>query len=108
MKKLWMSVLVVLMVGMFGSTMANATSIANVETRNPTLTVVFGAPAEFDVVSMTANEEMSNGPVMPKLTTHGNPPPSQPNVAAVPEPSTLILVGLGVLGLLGLKRQRKN
>lgn len=109
MKKLWIGVLgVILMLGMLGSTPANATSITKVAAADTTLTVVFGAPAEFDPVP-AAKAEVTRSAVAVVKTDPGDPQPGgNNNPAAVPEPSTLILLGLGMLALLGLKRQKKN
>jgi hypothetical protein len=108
MKKLWIVIVgVLLMVGVLGSMPANATSITTVKTTDTTLTVVFGTPTEFDAVPLVKTTTTARSAAALKTTTNEVTEPVNP-VTAVPEPSTLILLGLGALGLLGLSRRKKN
>ncbi len=69
---------------------------------DPELTIVFGAPEEFDGTQGTTPVVRTQQESMPQMQL----PAPEDNLTVVPEPSTLMLLGIGVLGLIGLMRKK--
>ena len=59
-------------------------------------------PGEAGTVELTVSLDAGNPAVMPNHSSIG------PGPSTVPEPSTLLLLGLGIAGLVGWRRFRKQ
>jgi hypothetical protein len=70
------------------------------------LVIVCGTPAEFQAVGNVA--KAPGQPVSLSQVSGQENVPSSGSPSAVPEPSTMILVGLGLIGIVGLRRWRRN
>ena len=93
------------------SGIASADSLTvSTEQSSDTITFVFGDSPVFDPVPPTTTTDS----VGMKSVSFGGAPLKSPAVVtvseatSVPEPSTLILLGLGVFGLLGLAQRKKH
>ncbi|MBN2357457.1 PEP-CTERM sorting domain-containing protein [candidate division KSB1 bacterium] len=112
MTRLWITIIgLVMIVGIFGITSAHATSLStDIENTPSTLTVMFRpAPEEFGSGALVNVETRAKSSMVGAATnSSGADKRSVSPAAAVPEPSTVILVGLGILGLFGLARRKKS
>jgi hypothetical protein len=101
-------VIVVVSVLLGGGLVAEALPVSSVgdDGTSPSLVIVCGTPAEFAVVgngAKASGQPVSLSPVDGQAG--GNP---SAGLGTVPEPSSLVLLGLGVLGMLGLTRVRRH
>ena len=65
------------------------------------------ATLDYLLTSSGSQNEGSGDPAQ-NIVVPANNPSSPPNITAIPEPSTLILLSLGVLGILSLLRRKNN
>lgn len=112
MKNVWrvfIGVLVLFMLVAGGLASADSLTVST-EKSSDTITFVFGDPPVFDPVPATTTTDSvgvrslsSRGATVKNLGTG-----SGTDATPVPEPSTLMLLGLGVFGLVGLARRKKH